>query len=120
MCRYFCVCLSLLRPKYRDHIVPLRVNIPSQVFLISLERERARGEKEERFIERQEAGKKGEEMRCRENVSDLRSRGTRAQTQIRGHQTKKIRKRRRIGKEGVGWGCNKYKGPNFKALMMIK
>lgn len=35
---YFCVCVSLLRGKYRDHIEPLRVNIPSQVFLISLER----------------------------------------------------------------------------------
>lgn len=52
VCRYFCACVSLLRGKYRDHIVPLRVNIPSQVFLISLEKERERGgkEREERLI----------------------------------------------------------------------
>lgn len=47
-CRYFSLCVSLLGGKYRDHIVPLRVNIPSQICLISLEK---KGEKkgEERF-----------------------------------------------------------------------
>lgn len=56
-------------------------------------------------------------------MSDLRSRGTRAQTQIKEHQTKEIRKGQKGKKEnwgqGGGWG-NKYKSPNFKALMMIK
>ena len=42
MCGYFCVCVSLLRGEYRDHTAPERVNIPSQVFLISLERRRKR------------------------------------------------------------------------------
>lgn len=58
-------------------------------------------------------------------MSDLRSRGTRAQTQIKEHQTKvnkKKRKKEEMGKGqlGKGGGSNKYKSPNFKALMMIK
>lgn len=60
---YFCVFVSLLRGEYRDHIVPLRVNIPSQVFLISLERKReGRKMKEIRRkinIKRRKRGKKG-------------------------------------------------------------
>lgn len=55
-------------------------------------------------------------------MSDLSFRGTRAQTQIKEHQTKVNRKRRELGRKlGKGvWGGNKYKSQNFKALMMIK
>lgn len=45
---------------------------------------------------------KRKEGRCQENVSDLRSRGTRAQTQIKEHQKKKIRKRQKGIREN--WG----------------
>lgn len=58
MCRYFCVYVSLLRGKHRDHIVPLRVNIPSQVILISLERKGEKKKEKKDYYKRQE-GKKG-------------------------------------------------------------
>lgn len=52
-------------------------------------------------------------------MCDFGSGGTRAQMQIK--EIKKIRKGKK-GRERVGGGvgCNKYKSPNFKALMMIK
>lgn len=124
MCRYFCVYVSLLRGKHRDHIVPLRVNIPSQVVLISLERKGEKKKEKKDYYKRQE-GKKGnckkkrKERRCQENVSDLRSSGTRAQMQIQEQQMKEIRKGQKEKRDkGGGWG-NKYKSPNFKALMVI-
>lgn len=72
MCARAQICVSLLRAKHRDHIVPLRVNIPSQVSLISLER---KGGGEEREInikdkraesEGKKNGGKGNKSRCQE------------------------------------------------------
>lgn len=62
------------------------------------------------------AKKRGARKMC-----DLGSRGTRAQMQIKEEQIKKIRNGKK-GRERVdgGVGYNKYKSPNFKALMMIK
>lgn len=99
--------------------MPLRVNIPSQVFLISLEREGRKRKRRKIYIKTRRKNRK--ERRCQENANDLRSRGTRAQTQIKEHQIKKIRKGQKGIKEnwGRGRGCNKYISPNFKALMMI-
>lgn len=52
-------------------------------------------------------------------MSDLRSCGTRSQTQIQEHQTKKISKGQNEKRDKRdGWG-NKYKSPNFKALIRI-
>lgn len=108
-CRYFCVYVSLLRGEHKAYIVPLRVNIPSQVVLISLERKGEKKKEKKDYYKRQE-GKKGKqrkrkERRFRENVSDLRSSGTRAQTQIQEHQTKKISKGQNEKRDkGDGWG----------------
>jgi len=55
-------------------------------------------------------------------VSDLRSRGRRAQTQIKEHQTQNIRKSQKGDKKGkLGKGyVTSIKAKTSKALMMIK
>lgn len=80
----------------------LRVNIPSQVILISLEKEwrRKRKQEEERLLRRQEGGKRNEESKersCQGKVGDSGSRGTKTQTKIKDHEIKKVRKGRKGG-----------------------
>lgn len=53
-------------------------------------------------------------------MSDLRSRGTRAQTQIEEHQMEEIRQGQKGKTRNWGGRGNKYYGPNIKALTMIK
>lgn len=103
----FYACVSLLRGKYRDHIVPLRVNIPSQVPNLLRERE-SRKRRRRKINIKDKKGEKGswrtEKKGGAKKMCDLKSRGTRAQTQIKEHQTKEIRKGQKAEKEGLGHG----------------
>lgn len=51
-------------------------------------------------------------------MNNLRSRGTRAQTQIKEHQTKNIRRTQKgkKGKLGIGRESNKYKSQKLQSI----
>lgn len=116
-----CICayVSLLGGERGDHIVLLRVFHHKS--LISLERGEEKKEIRRKInIRTRRGGGKEAGIKQRKEVPRKCERLQReAQQQIKEAKLRKLEKDRRGG--GVVWvGYNKYKSPNFKALVMIK